>query len=169
MVHGLASQLGGALTIDSEPGLGTNIEVWLPTSSNPLIQEPTRADIAPLAPVGRRALLVDDEEAVRISTADMLIELGYSVVEAASATEALPLLQACGEIDVLVTDHLMPGMTGAELARTAKANNPELKVLLVSGYAEAGGIGPELVRLEKPFRQKELAAKLAEVDLDASK
>lgn len=164
MVHGLAVQLGGTLTIESEPGLGTNVEVWLPTTSDLGDQEPMRADAAPAPRPGGRALLVDDEEVVRISTADMLTELGFSVVEAASASEALPLLLRGGEIDLLVTDHLMPGMTGAELARTAKANNPALKILLVSGYAEAGGIGPDLVRLEKPFRQEELAAKLAELD-----
>jgi CheY-like chemotaxis protein len=160
MVHGLASQLGGALTINSRLGLGTNVELWLPQSADaPQSIEPVPADEASLRIRGT-ALLVDDEDLVRQSTADMLNELGYSVVEAASAEEALALIES-KRFDLLITDHLMPGVSGTELARTIRTIKPGMPVLLISGYAEAEGIEPDLPRLTKPFRTDELAASLA--------
>jgi CheY-like chemotaxis protein/two-component sensor histidine kinase len=163
MVHGLASQLGGALTIRSRPGLGTNVELWLPLGA----AEPPTSDVAPERIDGGSArgtvLLVDDEELVRMSTADMLWDLGYTVVEAASGEEAVRLIQEGECFDVLVTDHLMPGMTGTDLATTVRASRPGVPVLLVSGYAEHEGIEPALPRLTKPFRADELAARLSEL------
>ena len=164
MVHGLASQLGGELTIESAPGMGTNVEVWLPATSAAQMQAAPRTEAEAVRSAGGRALLVDDEELVRASTAHMLTQLGYRVVEAASAAEALTFLRDSDGIDLLVTDYLMPGMNGSELARLARATNPGLKILLVSGYAEAEGVAPDLVRLVKPLREEELAAKIAEVD-----
>jgi YesN/AraC family two-component response regulator len=84
------------------------------------------------------------------------------VVEARSAEEALRLIDAGGKFDVLVTDHLMPGMTGADLAREVHGRRPQARILLVSGYAEVEGVAAELPRLAKPFRQADLAAKLSE-------
>jgi signal transduction histidine kinase len=160
MVHGLASQLGGALTINSRPALGTNVELWLPQSAeSPPNIEPAAADELSLLTRGT-VLLVDDEDLVRQSTADMLNELGYSVVEAASAEEALALIDS-KRFDLLITDHLMPGISGTELARTIRTVKPGVPVLLISGYAEAEGIEPDLPRLTKPFRTDELAASLA--------
>jgi PAS domain S-box-containing protein len=163
MVHGLASQLGGALTIRSRPGLGTNVELWLPLSAEAL--EVPGATPEKLAEARARGtvLLVDDEELVRMSTADMLSDLGYSVVEAASGEEAVRLISRGERFDVLVTDHLMPGMTGTDLADTVRAAKPGVPVLLVSGYAEHEGIAPGLPRLTKPFRADELAARLSEL------
>jgi CheY-like chemotaxis protein len=161
MAHGLASQLGGALTIQSRPGVGTNITIWLPASEAPadVGAAPAEDSSGPVA--AGTALLVDDEELVRMSTSDMLADLGYSVVEAASAEEALQLLQRGLRPDLLVTDHLMPGMNGTDLARAAQASLPGLRVLIVSGYAEAEGVDPDLPRLTKPFRNADLAASLA--------
>lgn len=102
-------------------------------------------------------LLVDDDDAVRIATAEMLAALGFEVVETRSAEEAVPLLEAAPP-DFLVTDHLMQGMAGTELARIALARQPWLKVLVISGYAELEGIPRDLRRLAKPFRLSELAA-----------
>ena len=163
MVHGLASQLGGALTIQSRPGLGTNVELWLPQSTTGAA-EATRSPDAP-EPASNRgiALLVDDEELVRASTADMLIDLGYSVVEASSAEDALRLVDRGESFDLLVTDHLMPGMSGTELARTVRAARLGLPVLLVSGYGEREGLDADLPRLTKPFRKDELASRLSEL------
>ena len=96
-----------------------------------------------------------------MSTADMLADLGYSVTEASSAEEALAMLDGGLEVDVLLTDHLMVGMTGAELARIVRKRSSSIWVLLVSGYAEAEGVAPDLPRLTKPFRQADLAASLA--------
>ena len=104
------------------------------------------------------ALLVDDEELIRLSTADMLGEIGYAVVEADSAEEAMRLVDRGLQFDLLVTDHLMPGMTGTELARRLRDLRPGIPVLIVSGYADVDGIAPDLARLAKPFRRAELAA-----------
>jgi CheY-like chemotaxis protein len=109
------------------------------------------------------ALLVDDEELVRLSTSDMLHDLGYSVIEAASAEAALEVLRGGDQIDVLITDHLMPGMNGTELALAIRATKPDIPVLIVSGYAEQGGIEVDLPRLTKPFRKDELAESLAQL------
>ena len=107
------------------------------------------------------ALLVEDDDVVRMSTADMLTELGYEVIEMHSAEEALQFFSRGAHVDVLVTDHLMPGMTGVDLARAIRQRWPTIPVLIVSGYAEAEGVAPDLPCLTKPFRQPELAASLA--------
>jgi CheY-like chemotaxis protein len=106
-------------------------------------------------------LLADDEELVRASTAEMLRELGFEVVEVTSADEALRCIDAGMSPNVVVTDHLMPGMTGAELARILRRRRPELPVLIISGYANMDGLAPEMSRLTKPFRQSDLARSLA--------
>lgn len=160
MVHGLASQLGGALSISSKIDVGTIIDLWLPVTSDAAEAEPELVAPHPAEHSGT-ALLVDDEELVRASTASMLSELGYQVLEADSADAAAEVMAGDAEIDLLVTDYLMPGATGAELARDARRLRPSLPVLIISGYAEAGGIAPNLARLTKPFRQDELAAKIA--------
>jgi CheY-like chemotaxis protein len=98
---------------------------------------------------------------VRMSTADMLSDLGYKVVEAASAEEALRLLNGGLRADLIVTDHLMPGMNGTDLARSVRLQRPNIQVLLISGYSETEGIAPDLPRLSKPFRNADLAASLA--------
>jgi CheY-like chemotaxis protein/two-component sensor histidine kinase len=162
MVHGLASQLGGALAIHSRPGLGTNVELWLPLSEN---RPDVAAQASGLELSQRRGmvLLVDDEESVRLSTAELLGDLGYEVLEAASGEEALEMVQNGAPLDLLVTDHLMPGTTGSDLARAVRALRPGVPILIISGYAESEGIEPDLPRLTKPFRQNELVASLAEL------
>ena len=160
MVHGLASQLGGALVIKSRVGHGTNIELWLPATDEAPERPGPAAEVASGGRAGT-ALLVDDEPFVRISTADMLTDLGYRVIEAASAEDALQVMAADASVDVVVTDHLMPGMTGIDLARVLRQRRPDLPILLVSGYAEMEGIAPDLTCLTKPFRKGDLAACLS--------
>jgi signal transduction histidine kinase len=162
MVHGLAAQLGGALDLESDPGAGTTIKIWLPIASQDAATPTARTDPVLGARSGT-VLLVDDEDLVRASTADMLTDLGYRVVEAQTAEDALRKIDEELHIDILVTDHLMPGMTGADLARAINAKRPDLPVLLISGYADVEGIGLEFTRLTKPFRQGELATTLAEL------
>ncbi|MGT2439031.1 ATP-binding protein [Bradyrhizobium betae] len=162
MVHGLASQLGGALTIRSAVGAGTTVELWLPVShaaAAAAIDTAPQPELRPL-PVGT-ALLVDDEPLVRMSTAEMLSELGYRVVEAASAEDALQRVSDGLRPNLLVTDHLMPGMSGTDLGLALRNRYPDLQILIVSGYANNEGITPDLSRLTKPFRSDELAASLA--------
>ena len=160
MVHELAAQLRGAMTIDSRHSIGTTVKLWLPVASASAPSSETLDRAVEVAASGT-ALLVDDEELVRASTSDMLSDLGYAVVEAGSAEEALKLLENGLAPDVIVTDHLMPGMTGTDFARRLKRRWPAPKVLLISGYAEDDGISPDLPRLTKPFRQADLVQSLA--------
>lgn len=160
MVHGLASQLGGALRLRSAPGAGTQAELWLPQGRAASAPMPAAAPEV-LEPARGTALLVDDEEFVRLSTAAMLAEIGYDVVEAESAEAALSLVTSGVTPDLVVTDHLMPGMTGSDLARALRRQRPSLPVLVISGYAESEGIAPDLPRLTKPFRRDELFRSLA--------
>jgi len=164
MVHGLASQLGGALVIKSQPGLGSNMELWLPISDPP--EEPLAA--SPPSSPGQETcgsvLLVDDEILVRMSTADMLEEMGYTVTEAASAEEALKLFHAGFRPDFLVTDHLMSGMNGTDLAHEIKALHPAVKILIISGYAESDGILADFPHLTKPFRNSDLADRISQLE-----
>ncbi|GAA4021112.1 PAS domain-containing protein [Sphingomonas swuensis] len=163
MVHGLAAQLGGGLTIDSTPNEGTDVTLWLPLSAEPAKGQAPSSRPAQTPLVRGTVLLVDDEDLVRMSTADMLIDLGFDVVETTSGNEALTLLDTGQVPDLLVTDHLMPGLSGADLASLARARIPGLPVLIVSGYAEVDGISPDLPRLTKPFRNADLAAHLAKI------
>jgi CheY-like chemotaxis protein/two-component sensor histidine kinase len=166
MVHGLATQLGGALTIESAPNVGTNIELWLPRGGAVVGHTKAHADKPVVDLVKGTVLLIDDEDLVRLSIADMLADLGYSVVEAASAEEALRLLEGSLDPDIVITDHLMPGMAGTELARRIRSERPEVKVLVVSGYAETAGIAPDLPRLVKPFKNADLVETLAKLTND---
>jgi CheY-like chemotaxis protein len=117
---------------------------------------------APPAPGAATLLLVDDEPLVRLSTAELLRELGYEVIAASSAAEALDLIRTGLKPDVLVTDHKMPGTTGAQLASQPRLKLPTLPVLLVTGYANP--IADDVDGLEvlaKPFAFAELAVRLA--------
>jgi PAS domain S-box-containing protein len=168
MVHGLASQLDGSMTISSSPGEGTMVELWLPVSLSRADADSERPAELPQRGGLGTVLLVDDEDLVRMSTADMLLDLGYEVIEARSAEEAITKVQEGLHPDLLVTDHLMPGMNGVELAHRMRMRFPKLRLLIVSGYAEAEGIAPDLPRLAKPFRTSELAESLSAMRSDGS-
>jgi signal transduction histidine kinase/CheY-like chemotaxis protein len=164
MVHGLCAQLGGTLHLRSKPGQGTTAEMWLPAATEPAGRD--EIEQAPLV-VARRAatiLLVDDEDIVRRATADMLSDIGYVVVEAASGAEALRLVRDGAACDAVVSDYLMPGMNGVDLIRHLRELAPELPAMLISGYSTiAEGSGSELPRLAKPFRQADLARSVAQL------
>jgi CheY-like chemotaxis protein len=161
MAHGLAAQLGGTLTIHSTQGVGTTIDMWLPEAQGQDAAPEGKTERDATVPANGAVLLVDDEELVRTGIAAMLADLGFAVVEAASADEALAILDAGLKADLLVTDHLIPRMTGTELARNALARRPGMKAIIVSGYADVDDIAPDLPRLSKPFRQDEFAQMIA--------
>lgn len=163
MAHGLASQLGGALKLWSRLGSGTKIDLWLPVSDEAAGEVEAVRIESPASHGAGTALLVDDEDIVRMTTADMLADLGFDPVEATSAEMAVEMLESGRKFDVVVTDHLMPGMNGAQLAELVRSRWPGTPVLIVSGYADADGISPDIPRLTKPFRQADLQASLGEV------
>jgi signal transduction histidine kinase/CheY-like chemotaxis protein len=159
MVHGLASQLGGALVLNSAHGRGTEVELWLPLSAERPAAPAAAPTTFPVVP--GVALLVDDEDLVRSSTADMLVEMGFQVIESNSGADALQKLTRLPHIDLLVTDHLMPAMTGPELARAVRRERPRTAIVVISGYSEASDMPPDLLHLEKPFLQADLATTVA--------
>lgn len=163
MAHGLAAQLGGALTIESQPGEGTTVTLWLPISVAPILDVGAASVTSLYRFALGSAILVDDDDLVRMSTAHMLSEMGFDVLELPSAEEALSRLSAGYRPTILVTDHLMPGLSGAELAQRVRDIAPGLPVLIISGYAEAEGIAPDLPRLTKPFRSADLAASISAI------
>jgi len=166
MVHGLAAQSGGAMRITSRLGTGTTVELWLPVAELPERPAETAdaplaeaADLAVTASRSYRVLVVDDDPLIGAGTAELLEDLGHSVVGVPSAARALEVLRSGMAVDLVITDHAMPGMTGTELAREIHATWPKLPVLLATGYADLpDGELPDLPRLAKPYRQEELAA-----------
>jgi PAS domain S-box-containing protein len=170
-VLGVAQQLGGGVRIETEPGLGTAVTVFLPRAEAAVVRRTRRER------TGRRRnghiarhpasgiLLVDDDPDVRAVAASMLREAGHTVVEAGSGGAALERLgENVPPIDLLIADLAMPGMNGFELARAARQERPDLPVLFVTGYADMArseASANETV-LQKPFRAEELAAKVAE-------
>jgi PAS domain S-box-containing protein len=156
MVHGLMGQLGGALKIESAPGEGTRIHLWLHAVETPAMAARGDGSVGAAAGAGA-ALLVDDEELVRTSVSAMLQDLGYATTEAESAPAALDLLDKGERFDLVITDHLMPGMTGTALAAELKRRDPAQRIVIISGYSDLDQIAPDLTRLAKPFRQDELA------------
>jgi PAS domain S-box-containing protein len=170
MVHGLAAQSGGAMRIASRVGFGTTVELWLPVADPAEVATGAGVGLEPelvastltLRPC--RVLVVDDDPLIAAGTCAMLEDLGLTPLEAPSAMRALELLDADARVDVVVTDHAMPGMTGMELAEEIRDKWPKIPVLLVTGYADLPeGQVMNLPRLAKPYKQEQLAASLSRI------
>jgi PAS domain S-box-containing protein len=163
MVHGLAGQSGGRLVLKSKPGAGTSAEIWLPEATSP-VETTVEIREEPVAVNRLNVLVVDDEDLVRASTVEMLSDLGHRVIEVRSGAEALDALKAGANPDVVITDYLMPGLNGMQLAAEVKQMRPQMPILIVTGYAHlAGDDMPDLPLIAKPFRQSELGAILVQV------
>ena len=166
-VFGAVRQSGGNVEIDSAPGRGTTIRLSLPRTEAPaatVADVQTPAEALPQG-AGQRVLVVDDEPGVRLFMAETLRDAGYQAVEAEDPGAALRLLEN-GSPDLLLTDFSMPGMTGLELAEHARRRDSALKVLIVSGYADAGAIeasASEARLLRKPFDERELIEAVRDV------
>jgi CheY-like chemotaxis protein len=169
MVSGIVQQNGGHIVVHSLPGIGTTFKIYLPAVGE-LAKQPLQSR-APVKPVrsSETILLVEDEAPVRKITTLLLVSLGYRVQEASSGEEALHLAQDSREkIDLLMTDVLMPGMSGNELAEVLRARDAVLKVLFLSGHsgdtlARHGVVHTEVAFLQKPFTLNALSKKLMEV------
>lgn len=167
MVHGMLAQLGGRMILKSQVGEGTTAELWLPVANANTAARPQPASSIPSDSGSMptlNILLVDDDRLVLVNTTAMLEEFGHRVTAVSSAHQALTLLRTTDPFDVLVTDHAMPQMTGADLAAAAAQMRPGLPVLLVSGYAELPAeVSRDLRRLGKPFTIEELENAIAGV------
>jgi signal transduction histidine kinase len=161
MVHGLAAQSGGLLRIDSQPSAGTTLDLWLPRAKTSATVMVRAAESQPLRPATRpcTVLIVDDDALVMTGTAAMVQDLGHSPVEARSGAEALALLGSGVKVDVVLTDHSMPLMTGLQLAECIQERFPGLPIILATGYAElpADPAALGIARLAKPCTQDEIA------------
>jgi CheY-like chemotaxis protein len=166
MVHGLAQQSGGHFNLKSRAGEGTTAELWLPVDEaasaikkvKPLLSTKVDRQHALLI-----VLAVDDDNLVLTNTLAMLEDLGHTAIGASSGNAALEILRQDNSIDLVITDQVMPHMTGLQLANAIKAEWPKLPVILTTGFAETSADTRKLVRLAKPFTQAELAETLANV------
>jgi signal transduction histidine kinase/CheY-like chemotaxis protein len=162
MVHGLAAQSGGHLRIDSAPNLGTSVQLWLPratTLPSAAMRNVERLRAAPVTPQPCRVLIVDDDQLVLTGTSALIEDLGHTAVEAHSAAEALSLLAAGTQVDIVMTDHAMPNMTGLQLAQILQERYPAVPIILATGFAElpADPAKFRILKLAKPCTQHDIA------------
>jgi PAS domain S-box-containing protein len=166
-VYGIVSKAGGAVSIYSAPGVGTTVRVYLPAISGAAEGPLIVATATPKRASGERILVVEDQDDVREVTVRILRRNGYSVLEASSAAEAIELAAGCA-IDLVLTDVVMPTMTGQELVEHLRALTPSLPVLFMSGYAQ--GVlrhrdvpGKGVALIQKPFDDIGLLTRVQEV------
>jgi PAS domain S-box-containing protein len=157
MVHGLMLQTGGALEIRSVPGQGSTVELWLPLASGDIRGAEQAVEPAEAAPLeGLQVLAVDDDPLVLMNTQSLLEDLGCRVEVAASGADALRLLGEDLHFDLMLSDQVMPEMSGGELMTAARLLRPDLPVIIATGFTEDLDHPLEPRRLQKPFSQTEL-------------
>ncbi|HEX7881504.1 MAG TPA: PAS domain S-box protein [Afipia sp.] len=165
MVHGMTEQSGGRFVLKSRKDEGTTAEIWLPVTKGVIPAESDRFirdDVQPTRPLV--VLAVDDDGLVLMNTTVMLRDMGHTVFEATSGNQALEILRREQSVDLVITDHAMPKMTGVQLAAAIKAERPGLPIILATGYAELpSGEVADLPKLGKPFRQQDLMQAVAAV------
>ena len=169
MVYGFAKQSGGQVRIHSVEGVGTTVTIYLPRHRGEEATDEHEAapKEVPQAEVGETVLVVDDEPTVRMLVADVLQDLGYTAIEAANGAAGLQILQSNVRVDLLVTDVGLPGgMNGRQMADGARVRRPDLKVLFITGYAEAaivgnGNLESGMQIMTKPFAMEALATRIS--------
>ena len=166
MVYGIVKQLDGYVWVESEPNGGTTFDLYFPRAEDS--DEVTSVEIHNTNPKHgtETVLLVEDEDIVRELSSEVLRSCGYKVIEASSGKEALRSYKEFGqEISLLMTDVVMPGMNGEELAKQLLSIQPELKILYTSGYIDnpialSDGLKHGAAFIQKPFTNIELARKI---------
>jgi PAS domain S-box-containing protein len=169
-VYGIVTQSGGTIRIDSAPGQGTTFTIWLPRTEGPAVSG-TKAGATDEESLegSETILLVEDDDAVRAFVKDVLEQHGYRVLVAALPSEAIAIAAECtGEIEVLLTDVVMPEMSGRELCQALTTKRPTMRTLYMSGYTHEalghhGVIGEQFALIHKPFTAASLARKLREI------
>jgi PAS domain S-box-containing protein len=168
MVHGFVKQSGGHLKVYSEVGQGTTIRLYLPRSREK-VEEPVDVAVGAVVGGSEVILLVEDDEDVRATTADLLADLGYRVLKARDAEAAMVIIESGVSIDLLFTDVVMPGeLAPRDLARKAQQQLPGVRVLFTSGYTDnavihGGRLDDGVELLSKPYTREELALKLRNI------
>ncbi len=171
MIYGFARQVGGQARIDSEPGQGAMVCLYLPRHLGDAEAAEAVQDLAgaPRAEQGETVLVVDDEPTVRMLVMEVLEDLGYAAIEAADGASGLRVLQSDARVDLLVTDVGLPGgMNGRQMADAARVGRPGLKVLFITGYAENAVLGNGHLDhgmhvMTKPFALEALASRIREL------
>lgn len=170
MIYGFARQSEGHVTIYSEEGHGSTIKLFLPRHNGSDVEEPlaSGSDASPESKDGEVVLVVEDEPIVRGLIVEVLRELGYRAVEAGDGPDGLAVLQAPGQIDLLITDIGLPGLNGRQVADAARLVRPDLKILFMTGYAEnaalaSGFLEPGMALITKPFAMDVLANRIREI------
>lgn len=168
VVDSILKQSGGHIAVQSEPGAGTTFKIYIPAARGRLVRE-SRTRLEANARGHETVLLVEDEDALRRFGAVVLERYGYSVMTAANGREALRLAERCREkLDLLLTDIVMPGISGCELATALRNRQPDLKVIFLSGYTEdtmlkRGILNRGAAFLSKPFSPGALATRVRQV------
>jgi PAS domain S-box-containing protein len=169
MVYGYAKQARGHVEIDSEEGRGTVVSLYVPRYRGAVDVALTDGDEAPayMSP-GETVLVVEDDDAVRLLVVEVLRDLGYTTIEAADHTTAIPVLESSQRIDLLVTDVGLPGLNGRQIADFARMQRKTLKVLFITGYAEEaamrdGFLEPGMEIIAKPFSVDGLTGRLRRI------
>jgi len=170
MVYGFIRQSGGHLFLNSQEGIGTTVELYVPCSEAAAQFHSSRTENPELPRArGECVLLCEDDNEVRFFSSEVLSDLGYTVIEARDADSAMAALAEHGRVDLLFTDVVLPGgKTGADLAREARKIQPGLKVLFTTGYARSALDSEQqransLELLLKPFAVEDLATKVREL------
>jgi CheY-like chemotaxis protein len=165
IVHGIVERLAGAVVVESEPGHGATFTVYIPSVvAEPAAVERASAEDEPGAPVRggtETILVVEDESALRSLIELILSEAGYRVVAAADGAEALNLVSREPELDLVLTDSIMPRLSGPELVRRLRASRPETRVLQISGYSDHGFGEDDFIA--KPFEPDLLLRRIREI------
>ncbi|MBP0595408.1 PAS domain S-box protein [Paraburkholderia sp. LEh10] len=168
MAYGFVKQSGGHIQLDSEPGRGTTVKIYLPRSARAAIEPPSRTQ-AVVKGGTENILVVEDDPTVQSTAVDILSELGYRVLKADDAQQALTVLRSGMEVDLLFSDVVMPGpLRSTDMAAQALHMLPHLKVLFTSGYTHnvivhGGRLDPGVELLSKPYRREQLAHKIRQM------
>jgi PAS domain S-box-containing protein len=170
-VHGIVTQSGGSIWVHSEPGQGSTFKIYLPLAHGTVAEKPLLLPVAapPAGGLGETILLVEDDPQVRAVVGKMLESLEYRVLPAGDGEAALALAEAFdGPIDVLVSDLVMPGLGGRQVAERLRESNPDTAVLYMSGYSDEavvrrGVVDPNASFLQKPFATADLARRVTQM------